>query len=238
MKNKFIYLYLTVITILFLFLFIRENYHERIFVRFQHLLSDDSQYDKNTDERLLIYDLYSDNDHHSEILMFGNSITNGVYWNELLGMDVSNRGVAGDKTKGMLDRIDNILEERPKYVFFMGGINDIYQRVNEDEIFSNITIILNILDTNDIVPIVQSTLYVSSDEDNYLETNIKVKSLNKRVKSYCADKNILFLDINKLLSTDEQLIDQYTTDGVHLSAKGYKIWGDYLRKEIHILKQT
>ncbi len=48
-----------------------------------------------------------------------------VNWNELVGRNVANRGVDGDGAQQMLNRMRNILREEPKFVFVMGGINDI-----------------------------------------------------------------------------------------------------------------
>ena len=61
-----------------------------------------------------------------DIVFVGNSITEQCDWAELLGRsDVRNRGIAGDVTAGLLDRLDPILEGRPRQLFLMIGINDL-----------------------------------------------------------------------------------------------------------------
>ena len=66
----------------------------------------------------------------------GDSITNGhgldskLRWTSLLAsrldIEVSNHGVSGDTTGGMVGRFDYMLRsEQPKYVFIMGGTNDL-----------------------------------------------------------------------------------------------------------------
>ncbi|RXJ95214.1 hypothetical protein CRU94_05605 [Arcobacter sp. AHV-9/2010] len=61
------------------------------------------------------------------IVMIGDSITDGVSnWNELLqNCEVQNRGISGDISKGVLDRLYTV-NKSIKKAFVMIGINDIY----------------------------------------------------------------------------------------------------------------
>ena len=86
------------------------------------------------------------------IVMIGDSITDGAEWYELLkNNEVQNRGIGGDTTKGILDRLDTI-NKSIKKAFIMIGINDIagYKRV--DEIYNNYIKILEDLERKDINP--------------------------------------------------------------------------------------
>ena len=71
------------------------------------------------------------------IVMIGDSITDGAEWYELLkNNEVQNRGIGGDTTKGILDRLDTI-NKSIKKAFIMIGINDIYRYETTDEIYEN-----------------------------------------------------------------------------------------------------
>ena len=60
-----------------------------------------------------------------DIVMLGNSITDGGEWAELLGdAHVKNRGISGDTTDGVLERLGTITRGRPAKVFLLIGIND------------------------------------------------------------------------------------------------------------------
>ena len=61
------------------------------------------------------------------IVMLGNSLTeNGKDWAERIGTtkNVVNRGIIGDNTVGMKERLYQITPFKPKAIFLMAGIND------------------------------------------------------------------------------------------------------------------
>ncbi|MGJ1271751.1 GDSL-type esterase/lipase family protein [Sphingobacterium multivorum] len=60
------------------------------------------------------------------VVFLGNSITFWGNWTERLqNMTVKNRGIAGDNTYGVLERLDGILVHKPKLIFLMIGVNDL-----------------------------------------------------------------------------------------------------------------
>lgn len=174
-----------------------------------------------------LYDVYRMK--RAKIVMLGNSITHKVNWNELLNRnDVVERGISGDYTSGFLNRLNNIYELKPKICFLMGGINDLFYGKQVDEIFQNIVKITDSLKLHHIKVVLQSTLFVKGGS-TFLETiNERVDSLNIYLKKYASDNNIIYLDVNKKLSVDKKLKEEFTIDGVHLSALGYKIWSSQI----------
>src|SRR3954451_7586104 len=61
-----------------------------------------------------------------EIVMLGDSLTEWGNWHELVPeFRVINRGIAGDTSSGVLDRLEEVIARRPKLVFLMIGTNDI-----------------------------------------------------------------------------------------------------------------
>lgn len=159
--------------------------------------------------------------------MLGDSITYGVNWNELFNRDIINRGIGGDTTAGFLFRLEQVIKLNPKKVFIMGGINDIAGYYNVHEIFENYKKILSNLKNKDITPYVQSTLYTTRKD-----LNPHVEELNFLLKKYCKENNIVFIDLNKNLSSEKVLKSEYTYDGVHLNASGYDIWKNEIYKYI------
>ena len=68
----------------------------------------------------------------------GNSITAGVDWMELLGRaDVRNRGISGDISFGVLERLHEVTEGKPARVFILIGINDISRNIPDSVIIDN-----------------------------------------------------------------------------------------------------
>lgn len=163
----------------------------------------------------------------ADIIMLGDSITFGINWNELFNKPIINRGIGGDTTTGFLFRIEQVIKLKPKKVFIMGGINDIRRYKEVPYIFSNYKKIITILRKNNIIPYVQSTLL--TNDHNY---NSKVIELNILLKKYCETNNIQFIDLNKELSKNTLLLEQYTIDGIHLNADGYKVWRELIEDYI------
>ena len=53
-----------------------------------------------------------------DIVFIGNSITNGAEWNELFPQKrVKNRGISGDTSEGVFDRLDAIVKGKPAKIF-------------------------------------------------------------------------------------------------------------------------
>lgn len=179
-----------------------------------------------------LYDVYKTE--RADVVMFGNSITFGVDWNELMARKtIVNRGIGSDNTYGFLQRMEYIYKLRPKVCCVMGGINDIYQSIPVEHIFENYKKIVEGLRSHHIVPVIQSTLFVSTMWKKYAEKNPQVARLNAMLVEYAERAGIDFVDLNSLMSKDNILMEELTTDGVHLNARGYALWRDALEKIFH-----
>jgi lysophospholipase L1-like esterase len=167
----------------------------------------------------------------ADIVMLGNSLTEWVEWNELLGrQNIVNRGIAGDITGGYLHRLDLVYKLKPKICFIEGGINDIYAEVPVDVIFSNYKKIVESLLANNITPIIQSTLFVSPKWHDARDKNALVADLNVRLAAFAREQGVQFVNLNDRMSESNELRAEFTYDGVHLTAAGYKVWGEEVEK--------
>jgi hypothetical protein len=100
---------------------------------------------------------------HADIVMLGNSLTEWVDWNELLGRTgIANRGIASDVTYGYLQRMEFVYTLSPKICFVEGGINDIYANLPAGDVFENHVTIVEGLRKRNIIPVITSTLYTST----------------------------------------------------------------------------
>jgi lysophospholipase L1-like esterase len=188
-------------------------------------------YDSKIEGRRSIFQAYKPK--KFKIVMLGDSMTYGVDWNELLSRsDVANRGVEGDLTEGFRNRLSDIYNLNPEICLIMGGINDISSGIPVEEIFANFTKIIEDLQANQIIPIIQSTLFVSRMSANWKEKNEKVNELNGLLMNYAKANDISFIDINKELSNNGALEPPYTYNGMHLVGKGYEKWRDLILPEL------
>ena len=75
-----------------------------------------------------------------KVLFLGNSITEFGNWKKLLkDSSVINRGISGDITFGVLNRLNEIIKHQPSKLFLMIGVNDISKNDNTINIFPNPT---------------------------------------------------------------------------------------------------
>lgn len=162
------------------------------------------------------------------ITMLGDSIIDRGLWSELtLRNDISNRGISGDTTDGLLKRLENI-NQNSKQVFIMIGINDILNNKSAMYVFKNYKKVLSKLKSKKMTPLIQSTLYVGEEAPKYY--NKEVKKLNLLLKNYAKKKHIQYIDLNLKLSPKGFLRKEYSLDGLHLNGQAYILWTQIIKK--------
>ncbi|MCT7491963.1 GDSL-type esterase/lipase family protein [Aliarcobacter cryaerophilus] len=162
-----------------------------------------------------------------EIMMLGDSITDEGEWSELWGKVVQNRGISGDTTSGVLDRLYT-LNPNTKRVFIMIGVNDIMRGVSEDIVFENYKKILKFFQDKNIEVIIQSTLYIGeSRKQNF---NVKIEKLNQNLEEFAKSNKIVFINLNPIFAPQKTLLKSFTKDDLHLNADAYKLWIETLKK--------
>jgi lysophospholipase L1-like esterase len=175
------------------------------------------------------FEMLAQNDKY-KIVMLGDSITDEGEWAELLNIDtIQNRGISGDTTDGVLERLDSLNKNIEK-VFIMIGVNDIMRGKSVDEIFTNYQKIVQILKEKKIKVYIQSTLFIG--EKRAEDFNIKVENLNTKLKQFANDNNLIFIDLNKILSSDKMLKHELTSDDLHINGSAYNLWASEIKKYI------
>ena len=131
------------------------------------------------------------------------------------------RGIGGDTTEGVLNRLDSVYLTGAKTAFLLIGINDISRGDSVDTAYSNYEKIIEDLLSHGVQPFIQSTILAGDAKKAF---NPRVNELNNRLGKLAASKNILFIDLNTHLAKGGILNVEFTTDGIHLNAAGYRIW--------------
>ena len=163
----------------------------------------------------------------ADVIMLGDSITEGVDWHELFpDVRILNRGIAGDTTKGVLNRLDEVIRRHPKIVFLMIGANDLQTGLPVSMINANIGSIVGALAQKQIRVVLQKTVHVTASYRPQI--NSKVNELNNTLSGLCAAPRILCLDLNPILAGGGALSPSFSLDGIHLNTAGYLAW----KKEI------
>ena len=170
-----------------------------------------------------------------KIMFLGDSLTDLCEWAEILKDDqIINRGICGDTTDGILNRINNIVESKPKKLFLMIGINDLNQGVPVEDVANNYQLILETL--KDQVPevqiFIQSLLPINNQLRNH-DVNQKIIDLNYKLKQLAETFSFQYINLlSAFLDKNNQLDAAYTSDGVHLNGQGYLIWKDIIEKDV------
>ena len=155
-------------------------------------------------------------------MMLGDSITDEGLWDELLNNDtIQNRGISGDTTDGVLERL-NPMGKNIEKVFIMIGVNDIMRGKSVDEIYSNYLKIIQFFKEKKIKIHIQSTLYIG--ESRKADFNPKVEELNKRLEKYASENKITFINLNPIFAPNKVLKKEFTFDDLHLNGSAYKLW--------------
>ena len=172
-----------------------------------------------------------------DIIFFGNSITDRVDWNELLGMsNVHNRGISGDITFGLLQRIKEVTDVHPKKVFILIGINDVSRNIPDSIIANNYRRIVQKIQTHSPrTKIYFQTLLPVNNEFTEFKSHYNkdehILWLNEQIKKIGKEYGILVIDLYPHFLDDQNKLDKkYTLDGLHPNAEGYKVWAAILKK--------
>lgn len=173
--------------------------------------------------------------HPDKIIFLGNSITDGAEWSELFGNShIINRGISGDKTAGILNRLDEITQRKPSKVFLLIGTNDLEHNVPQEEVINNIFLIAQLIrqDSPDTKLYVQSILPVNSfyqKFNNHTKNGKEIVQINKILSKNASQFNYTLIDIHTAFTDNEgKLKKELTNDGLHLNGQAYQVWKELI----------
>lgn len=178
----------------------------------------------------------------NSIVFLGNSITEVGQWSEFfLSKNVVNRGISGDVSYGVLNRLPYILSQHPQKIFLTIGVNDIKRGLPLDELAKVHERIIKLIRTKSPKTqlFVQSILPVNEKmlAEIYVKiTNQKINKANAVLKELSSKYNCVFVDLHQspLKNTEGELKKEYSTDGLHLQPEAYLVWANYLKSLNHI----
>ncbi|MBN2166414.1 MAG: hypothetical protein JW717_09080 [Marinilabiliaceae bacterium] len=198
-----------------------------------------------------IKDFKNDTLNFGDIVFIGNSITEqGRDWSVKFGIkNIRNRGIAGDVTDGVIKRLNEIIYFKPKAVFILIGINDLFNLHHNEDNRHNLKydkivpspkyVAQNILKISRMIhrkcpdtKIFVRTLLPTTRE--YLKADIVI--VNSYIKQFEKKGYFSVIDLYPLFSNDNSEMDkELTKDGVHLNEKGYVRWVEAEKRIIEAL---
>ncbi len=176
-----------------------------------------------------------DNDKVENIVLVGDSITEGFdvakYFpgrhilNRGIGSDVIGNALAPGDNRGVLKRLDeSFFDCGARDAFLLIGINDLGDGHSPATIEAGYREILERVKQHSpaLRVHIQSVLPARG---RFAKFNANVLDVNQRLQKLAAEFGYDYLDLHTLMKDDQgELKAELTTDGLHLSPAGHKIW--------------
>ena len=160
-------------------------------------------------------------DYEIDVAFIGDSLTDGYnlekYYPEY---KVSNRGIGGETTYGLLERLDiSVYQLKPKVIVMLIGANN-FKTMFEDYEDLIIGIKTNLPDTKLVI-----CSLTSMGGEHWGKNNQLAAFNNVKIKAYANKYDCPFVDLYTPLLHMEtnEIYEHYTTDGGHLTAEGYEV---------------
>lgn len=176
-----------------------------------------------------------------QIVFIGDSITDlyplDSYYGDL-DRACYNRGIGGDTTQGVIDRLGvSLFDIKPSTIVLMIGTNDIDGDVPNDKIIENYKIILSEINKNQ--PMVElyfmSVIPQNKDLESYTQLDVDknnktILTINEEIRKLCDEFGCTYVDLHSsLLDENGYLRKEFSDDGIHLNANGFEIWTNMLK---------
>lgn len=161
-----------------------------------------------------------------DIVFLGDSLTEAGLWHELFpDSGVVNRGIDGDTTADVLERVDQVFNLKPQKLFLMIGINDLNKKLGVKTAKSNYKKLFDLIDHN----LPESEIYIQSvlpvNKDWPYTSNVDIPSLNVELTDQSKERGYTYIDLYSAFSDSAgQLKRGLSNDGLHLLGTGYALW--------------
>jgi lysophospholipase L1-like esterase len=156
------------------------------------------------------------------IAFVGDSITAQGSWQEWFpGVTVIPLGVGGERTDGLLARLDTVIAHRPDMIVLLIGTNDIGHDSTAEHVTTNIRTIITRLKA----ALPDSRILVQSPLPRQKELAPELRKAHSGIVQLAEELRVSHLDPwPALAEEDGELHPAYTHDRLHLSEAGYHAW--------------
>lgn len=152
-------------------------------------------------------------------------------------------GICGEVTGEMVLRFRSaVLNRRPQTVIILGGTNDLGWNADPSEIMRNLTKMYELARAASIVPIPVTVPSIrvevgqnNPDAVSWLADHIQRRQrLNTLIADYAGRKGVPYFDLFTATAEPDSLLlaEPYSNDGLHLTARGYQLFGRLLYEQL------
>ena len=171
-----------------------------------------------------------------EIIFLGNSITDQAEWAELFqNPNVKNRGIGGDDTDGVLQRLDEVVESKPAKIFIMIGTNDLAYHKTVAHVEENYRKIIDrIRKASPKTKIYIQSILPTNDKIHVDRQNADIMKINAFLQQLASEEGLVYIDLySDFVTPDNELNPEYSIDGLHPNGKGYLLWKKKIEKYVN-----
>ncbi|MEO1431199.1 MAG: SGNH/GDSL hydrolase family protein [Cyanobacteria bacterium J06633_8] len=154
-----------------------------------------------------------------------------------------NQGISGEKSAGLLKRLNLFDKTTPESIFVMIGINDLIAGVNDETILENQRLILaHLRKKHSTAQIFMQSILPHQGEQATWEgkdkllaiPNSRIRKLNQQLRTIAAKEDVKYLNLYPLFADKQgNLKSNFTTDGLHLNPDGYLVWSSALQLTVN-----
>lgn len=175
------------------------------------------------------------------VVFLGNSITEFGDWKRLLNdPSVLNRGIAGDNTFGMLDRLPEVIARQPAKLFIEAGINDIGQGVPVNMIVGNIHSLVEWIKVRSpatriyVISVLPTNAQANKQYPEVAGKNSIVRRVDRQLQDQAAVDGYTYVDLaGRVTGTSGELDSKFARpDGLHLNGQGYQLLTRLIKQDL------
>jgi lysophospholipase L1-like esterase len=156
-----------------------------------------------------------------DLVFLGDSITQGAPWETWFpDRPVHNQGISGDKTEGVLKRLELALGH-PAALFLMIGTNDVGDGQPTQRTVNTVERI--VATVRERCP--DTELYLQSVLPRSPTLAAAIRAVNAGLAEMCPRLGAIYLDFFAAFADEEGVIrPEYSSDELHLTPAGYEVW--------------
>jgi lysophospholipase L1-like esterase len=163
----------------------------------------------------------------SDVVFLGDSITQGGEWAELFpNLTAKNRGIGGDTTTGVLERLHQVTNGQPSSLYIKIGTNDLTHGPDQRD--------TSYLQYKEIIARVQkespsTRIYLQSLLPRATDYRERIEAFNSEIERLAIEMGVTYIDLyTHFLDPDGSIADEFSNDELHLNGQGYLLWQSLL----------
>jgi len=178
------------------------------------------------------------------LVFLGDSQIERGFWSEWWRGDVLNRGIGGQTTGGVRERLAEVVRHQPRLVVLECGTNDLAANDSVETVAASYEALLDelrarlpgaLLWPQSVLPVNSGKwrgLAPQTSARNAAQLNTQIRELNALLARSASKRAMSFHDVSAHFEEDGALKSSCTLDGTHLNGEGYRVWREAMKREM------